>query len=89
MVQDFILMQELFLNNQKPMSLNPIINMEIVAIIELMLWVGITFLIEYLDSTLKTDQNVDGFLGLPIISLISPILLKKSKITNESNNRCT
>lgn len=73
--------------NIKPVSPNTILNMAIAAIIGLMLGVGITFLIEYLDTTVKTEQDVDELLGLPILGLISPFPLKESKKTIGSMNR--
>ncbi|WP_313892934.1 Wzz/FepE/Etk N-terminal domain-containing protein [Psychrobacillus sp.] len=66
-------------NNLKPVSPSPILNMAIGAVIGLMLGVGITFLIEYLDNTIKTEQDVDELLQLPILGLVSPITQKKSK----------
>ncbi|WP_082461080.1 Wzz/FepE/Etk N-terminal domain-containing protein [Psychrobacillus sp. FJAT-21963] len=69
--------------NINPVFPKPILNMAIAAIIGLMLGVGITFLIEYLDTTVKTEQDVDELLELPILGLISPIPQKESKITRE------
>lgn len=56
-----------------PIKPNPKLNMAIAAVIGLMLGVGIAFLLEYLDTTMKTEQDIEDILGLPILGLISPI----------------
>jgi len=60
-------------DNPKPVNPNPPLNMAIAAVIGLMLGVGIAFLLEYLDTTIKTEQDVEDTLGLPILGLISSI----------------
>lgn len=65
-----------------PVKPNPILNIGIAAIIGLMIGIGIAFLLEYLDTTVKTEQDIEELLGLPVIGLISPIShkhLKKNK----------
>ena len=56
-----------------PIKPNPKLNMAIAAVIGLMLGVGVAFLLEYLDTTMKTEQDIEDILGLPILGLISPI----------------
>ncbi|MDS9472221.1 YveK family protein [Sporosarcina pasteurii] len=56
-----------------PIKPNPKLNMAIAAVIGLMLGVGIAFLLEYLDTTMKTEQDIEEVLGLPVLGLISPI----------------
>ncbi|MDW0116291.1 Wzz/FepE/Etk N-terminal domain-containing protein [Sporosarcina thermotolerans] len=63
-------------NNPSPIKPDPFLNMAIAAVIGLMLGVGIAFLLEYLDTTLKTEQDVEELLGLPIIGLVSKITVK-------------
>ncbi|MGF9975402.1 Wzz/FepE/Etk N-terminal domain-containing protein [Viridibacillus arvi] len=65
--------------NIKPIRPNPILNMAIAALIGLMIGVGIAFLIEYLDKTIKTEQDISEIVELQILGLISPISQKKSK----------
>ena len=65
-----------------PVKPNPILNIGIAAIIGLMIGIGIAFLLEYLDTTVKTEQDMEELLGLPVIGIISPIShkhLKKNK----------
>lgn len=38
-----------------------------------MLGVGIAFLLEYLDTTMKNDQDIEDILGIPLLGVISPI----------------
>ncbi|MGE7918962.1 YveK family protein [Viridibacillus sp. NPDC093762] len=71
--------------NSKPVRPNPILNMAIGALIGLMIGVGTAFLIEYLDKTIKTEQDVSELVELQILGLISPISQKKSK--NKKNNK--
>lgn len=56
-----------------PIKPNPELNMAIAAVVGLMLGVGIAFLLEYLDTTMKTEQDIEEILDLPILGLISPI----------------
>ena len=59
--------------NPTPIKPNPKLNMAIAAVIGLMLGVGLAFLLEYLDTTMKTEQDIEDLLELPILGLISPI----------------
>jgi capsular polysaccharide biosynthesis protein len=69
--------------NPSPVKPDPKLNMAIAAVIGLMLGVGVAFLLEYLDTTMKDEQDVEDILNLPIIGLISPIPdsdIKKMKV---------
>ncbi|MFS0689439.1 Wzz/FepE/Etk N-terminal domain-containing protein [Sporosarcina sp. 179-K 8C2 HS] len=59
--------------NPRPIKPDPYLNMAIAAVIGLMLGVGIAFLLEYLDTTVKTEQDIEELLELPILGLVSPI----------------
>ncbi|KAA0958763.1 YveK family protein [Planococcus kocurii] len=59
--------------NPSPVAPNPMLNMAIAAVIGLMLGVGIAFLLEYLDTTIKTEQDIEDILGVPLLGVISPI----------------
>jgi capsular polysaccharide biosynthesis protein len=69
-------------DNPSPVKPNPMLNMAIAAVVGLMLGVGIAFLLEYLDTTIKTEQDVEDSLGLPLLGLISPIPDKEMVMTN-------
>lgn len=71
-------------DNPAPVKPNPVLNMVIAAVVGLMLGVGIAFLLEYLDTTIKTEQDVEDSLGLPLLGLISPIPDQEMVITNQT-----
>ncbi|MDN4495155.1 YveK family protein [Ureibacillus aquaedulcis] len=56
-----------------PIKPNKMLNIAIGAVIGLMIGLGLAFLIEYMDTTIKTEQDVEDILGLPIIGLVSKI----------------
>ncbi|WP_213422559.1 YveK family protein [Bhargavaea massiliensis] len=59
--------------NPSPVKPDPMLNMAIGAVIGLMLGIGIAFLLEYLDTTVKTEDDIEELTGLPVIGMISPI----------------
>lgn len=71
-------------DNPTPVKPNPVLNMAIAAVVGLMLGVGIAFLLEYLDTTIKSEQDVEDSLGLPILGLISPIPDSEMVTTNQT-----
>lgn len=73
--------------NIKPIRPNPVLNMAIAALIGLMVGVGIAFLIEYLDKTIKTEQDASEIMELQILGLVSPITQKKPKKTKKSKKK--
>ncbi|MGE7922553.1 YveK family protein [Viridibacillus arvi] len=75
------------IKNSKPIRPNPILNMAIAALLGVMIGVGIAFLIEYLDKTIKTEQDISEIVGLQILGLISPISQKKSKKTKKNKKK--
>jgi len=62
--------------NPAPVAPNPMLNMAIAAVVGLMLGVGIVFLLEYLDTTMKDQQDIEDILGIPLLGVISPIVDK-------------
>ncbi|MBO0589165.1 Wzz/FepE/Etk N-terminal domain-containing protein [Sporosarcina sp. E16_8] len=68
-----ILAEAVLAENPSPIKPDPKLNMAIAAVIGLMLGVGIAFLLEYLDTTMKTEQDIEELLGLPILGLVSTI----------------
>ncbi|MDN7241670.1 Wzz/FepE/Etk N-terminal domain-containing protein [Planococcus sp. N028] len=59
-----------------PVFPKPMLNMAIAAVVGLMLGVGIAFLLEYLDTTIKDQQDIEDILGIPLVGVISPIAEK-------------
>lgn len=62
--------------NPSPVAPNPMLNMAIAGVVGLMLGVGIAFLMEYLDTTMKDQQDIEDVLGLPLLGIVSPIVEK-------------
>lgn len=54
----------------KPISPRPKLNMAIAGVLGLMLGMFLVFLLEYLDNTIKTPEDVERYLGLPVIGTI-------------------
>lgn len=56
--------------DSKPVSPKPLLNIIIAGILGLMVGVGISFLIEFLDNSLKDEQDVTLYLGIPVLGTI-------------------
>lgn len=54
----------------KPVKPKPMLNMAIAGVLGLMIGVFITFLLEFLDNTIKTPDDVKRHLELPVIGTI-------------------
>ncbi|RKQ34291.1 YveK family protein [Oceanobacillus halophilus] len=59
--------------NPSPVAPNPILNIAIAIVLGVMVGVGIAFLLEYLDNTVTTEDDVEKKLGLPVIGVISQV----------------
>ena len=47
------------------------LNLSLGAIIGLVLGVGVAFFLEYLDTSIKTVQDIEQYLGLPVLGVVS------------------
>ncbi|HCS72264.1 MAG TPA: hypothetical protein DIW17_00100 [Clostridiales bacterium] len=65
--------------SQIPIRPTTVRNCIIAAFLGLMVGLGIIFLIEYLDNTIKTQEDAEEFLKLPVIGRIPNFDTKKSK----------
>ncbi|MBE2975908.1 YveK family protein [Priestia megaterium] len=64
-----------------PVKPQPLLNIAIAAVVGLIVGVGLSFLLEYLDNTLKTEQDIENLLELPVMGVITTIK-DVPKVTN-------
>ncbi|MBM7839521.1 capsular polysaccharide biosynthesis protein [Alkalihalobacillus xiaoxiensis] len=57
--------------NPSPSSPNTILNIAIAFVVGLMGAVGLAFLFEYLDTTIKTEKDIENILNLPVLGAVS------------------
>ncbi|WP_112182136.1 MULTISPECIES: YveK family protein [Paraliobacillus] len=57
----------------QPVSPNPPLNIAIALVLGAMVGVGLAFLLEYLDNTIKTEEDIEHKLDLPVLGVISHI----------------
>lgn len=55
---------------QRPDSPKPFFNMAVAFFIGLMISFGVAFLLEYLDNTVKTSEDIEKLIDVPVIGLI-------------------
>ncbi|WP_100405494.1 YveK family protein [Bacillus solitudinis] len=58
-------------DSSNPVAPNPQLNMAIAFVVGLMAAVGLTFLLEYLDQSIRSEQDIEKYLELPILGTIS------------------
>lgn len=54
-----------------PVSPKPLLNIAIAIVLGGMIGVGLAFLLEYLDNTIRTEEDIEKELGLPVLGVIS------------------
>jgi capsular polysaccharide biosynthesis protein len=59
--------------NPSPIKPQPLLNVAIAIVVGLMAGVGIAFLLEYFNNTIKNEQDIEKMLGLPILGVIATI----------------
>ncbi|MGG6440427.1 Wzz/FepE/Etk N-terminal domain-containing protein [Saccharococcus caldoxylosilyticus] len=72
--------------NQDPVKPKPLLNIAIAFVVGLMAGVGLAFLLEYLDNTLKTEIDIEKHLELPVLGSVSVISSQKTKKASTSVN---
>jgi capsular polysaccharide biosynthesis protein len=74
--------------NTSPIKPQPVLNIAIALVIGLMAGVGLSFLLEYLDNTIKNEMDVEKVLGLPVLGAINTIGEKdKSRLVYGTNQQ--
>ncbi|MFD1362338.1 YveK family protein [Lentibacillus salinarum] len=56
-----------------PVSPQPMLNIAIAMVLGGMIGVGLAFLLEYLDNTIRTESDIEEKLGVPVLGVISHI----------------
>lgn len=78
-------------DNQSPIKPQPLLNIAIALVVGLMVGIGIAFLLEYLDNTIKTEQDIERLLELPVLGAITAIdhtkIEEKSRMDRKSRVR--
>ncbi|MFI8687636.1 YveK family protein [Rossellomorea sp. NPDC077527] len=74
--------------HQSPIKPKPLLNIAIAMVVGLMAGVGLAFLLEFLDNTIKTEQEIEKILGLPVLGSITKIKDQEDK-TNSRAERNT
>ncbi|WP_082726946.1 YveK family protein [Paenibacillus riograndensis] len=72
-----------------PVEPNVVMNLAIAFIVSLMIGLGIAFLLEYLDDTLKTEEDIEKYLGLPTIAMITRLGQEETKSTELQAQKLT
>ncbi|MEH7225228.1 Wzz/FepE/Etk N-terminal domain-containing protein [Bacillus sp. JJ1566] len=71
--------------NPSPVKPNPVLNMAIALVVGLMAGVGLAFLLEYIDNTVKSEQDIEKLLGLPVLGAIAQIdLNEETQLANRT-----
>ncbi|WP_347548506.1 Wzz/FepE/Etk N-terminal domain-containing protein [Pseudalkalibacillus hwajinpoensis] len=68
-----VLSEANFEGTPSPVNPKPVLNMAIALVVGLMVGVGLAFLLEYLDNTIKDENDIEKLLGLPVLGTIAVI----------------
>lgn len=60
-----------FSENAKPIKPDKLLNIVIAAVVSLLLGIGIAFLIEVFDTTIKSENDIEEISSIPILGVIS------------------
>lgn len=69
--------------NPIPVKPNPVLNIAISILLGLMIGIGWSFLLEYMDNTIKNPNDTEALLELPILGSISKMDRKLKKRSKE------
>ncbi|MGG1630909.1 YveK family protein [Rossellomorea sp. NRS-1567] len=73
--------------DQSPIKPKPLLNIAIATVVGLMTGVGLAFLLEFLDNTIKTEQEVEKLLGLPVLGSITRIQDQEEKVKSRAQRK--
>ncbi|ATP39445.1 capsular biosynthesis protein [Solibacillus sp. R5-41] len=66
--------------NPTPVKPNKMRNIAIAAVIGLMLGIGLAFLFEFLDTTIKNEKDIEDIVGLPVMGVVGLIAKEKKSL---------
>ncbi|WP_217586483.1 YveK family protein [Lentibacillus saliphilus] len=70
-----------------PVSPKPLLNIAIAIVLGGMVGVGLAFLLEYLDTTVKTEQDIEKHLKLPVLGIVTHVSESELRGNIPSANR--
>ncbi|MEH7125728.1 Wzz/FepE/Etk N-terminal domain-containing protein [Bacillus sp. JJ1773] len=73
--------------SREPVKPRPILNMLIAFTIGLLISMGLILLLEYLDDTIKSEQDIKSYLELPILGSIPEKTVRDFQIEGERDNK--
>ncbi|MGG1397359.1 Wzz/FepE/Etk N-terminal domain-containing protein [Bacillus salipaludis] len=71
--------------NPSPIKPRPLLNVAIALVVGLMVGVGLAFLLEYFDNTVKAEQDIEKLVGLPVLGVIAT--MDESRLKELSKKR--
>ncbi|PFP30859.1 capsular biosynthesis protein [Bacillus sp. AFS073361] len=75
-----ILAKATVVDDSSPIKPRPLLNIAIALVVGLMAGVGLAFLLEYLDNTVKDEQEIEKLLGLPVLGVIATMDHSQMKV---------
>ena len=76
-----------FNEDAAPIKPSKILNVAVAAVVSLLLGIGLVFLIEVLDTTIKTEDDLEEISSIPILGVISPFQAEMGKNTKRVQRR--
>lgn len=71
--------------NPSPIKPQPLLNIAIALVVGLMAGIGLAFLLEYFDTTVKNEQEIEKLIGLPVLGVIAT--MDESQLKESKNRR--
>jgi len=65
----------------EPVSPNVLLNAIVAFVVSLVIAVAVALLIEYMDDTIKTEEDVERYLGLPTMAMIEKVNSKEKNVS--------
>jgi capsular polysaccharide biosynthesis protein len=59
--------------NPTPVKPSPLLNIAIAVVVGLMAGIGMAFLLEYMDNTIRDEKDIETILDLPLLGSIQKI----------------